>query len=324
MPRTLRARRARRPPTPDAKDALTDSIPIVLNARSGAEGGREDRRASIEAAFAAHGLQARFELLREGEDIGEAVDALLAQGAQTIVAAGGDGTVNAVASRLLDRDTTLGVLPLGTLNHFARDIGIPADLDGAARVIAQGHRVATDVGEVNGRYFLNNSSLGLYPRIVSEREHAQRHLGLGKWPALARATWHALRHPSSFNAVVRIDGQDIERRTPFIFVGNNCYVLEGFGMGRRTCLDDGVLSLNVLRPKSTLGFLWLGLRSLLGIGSHAGDFDQFETDGFEVRAQRGDDEVAVDGEVACMSSPMRYRIRKRALQVFAPLPKASR
>lgn len=304
---------------------MTDSIPIVLNAGSGPDRGREDRRASIEAAFAAHGLKARFELLREGQDIGEAVDALLAQGAQTIVAAGGDGTINAVASRLLGRDATLGVLPLGTLNHFARDIGIPTDLDGAARVIAQGHRVATDVGDVNGRCFLNNSSLGLYPRIVSEREHAQRHLGLGKWPALARATWHALRHPSSFNAVVRIDGQDIERRTPFIFVGNNCYVLEGFGLGRRTCLDDGVLSLNVLRPKSTLGFLWLGLRSLLGLGSHAGDFDQFETEGFEVRAQCGDDEVAVDGEVACMSSPMRYRIRKRALQVFAPVPaKASR
>ena len=304
---------------------MTDSIPIVLNARSGPDGGREDRRASIEAAFAAHGLQARFEVLHEGQDIGQAVDALLAQGARAIVAAGGDGTINAVASRLLGRDATLGVLPLGTLNHFARDIGIPSDLDGAARVIAQGHRVTTDVGEVNGRYFLNNSSLGLYPRIVSEREHAQRHLGLGKWPAMARATWHALRHPSSFNAVVRIDGDDIERRTPFIFVGNNCYVLEGFGLGRRTCLDDGVLSLNVLRPKSTLGFLWLGLRSLLGIGSHAGDFDHFEAEAFDVRAQRGDDEVAVDGEVACMSSPMRYRIRKRVLQVFAPLPsKASR
>ena len=299
---------------------MTDPIPIVLNAASGPDGAREDRRAAIEAAFAANGLQARFDVLGEGHDIGEAVDALLAQGAQAVVAAGGDGTVNAVASRLLGRDATLGVLPLGTLNHFARDLGIPADLDGAARVIAQGRRVTTDVGEVNGRYFLNNSSLGLYPRIVSEREHAQRHLGLGKWPALARATWHALRHPSSFDAVVRIDGADIERRTPFIFVGNNRYVMEGFGMGRRTCLDDGVLSLNVLRPKSPLGFLWLGLRSLLGIGSHAGDFDHFETEAFEVRAQRGDDEVAVDGEVTCMSSPMRYRIRKRALQVFAPLP----
>ncbi|MFL6593358.1 MAG: diacylglycerol/lipid kinase family protein [Luteimonas sp.] len=299
---------------------MTDSIPIVLNARSGPDGGREDRRASIEAAFSAHGLHARFAVAGEGEDIGEAVDAVLAQGAQVVVAAGGDGTVNAVASRLLDRDTTLGVLPLGTLNHFARDLGIPDDLDGAARVIAQAHRVTTDVGEVNGRYFLNNSSLGLYPRIVSEREHAQHHLGLGKWPAMARATWHALRHPSSFDAMVRIDGDAIERRTPFIFVGNNCYVLEGFGLGRRACLDDGVLSLHVLRPKSTLGFLWLGVRSLLGIGSHDGDFDHFEADAFEIRAQRGDDEVAVDGEVACMSSPMRYRIHKRALQVYAPAP----
>src|SRR5207342_1768183 len=210
------------------------------------------------------------------EDIADAVDRLLDAGAEAIVAGGGDGTINAVASRLLGREVTLGVLPLGTLNHFARDLGIPFELDAAVKVIADQHVVTTDVGEVDDRIFLNNSSIGLYPRIVTEREDAQRHLGLGKWPALARATWHALRHPSSFNAVVCVDGEDIERRTPFIFVGNNCYVLEGFGLGRRNCLDDGVLSLNVLRPKSALGFLWLGLRSLLGIGSHADDFDHFE------------------------------------------------
>jgi len=296
---------------------LARTCPVIVNAKSGPDATDDDGDV-VEAAFAAHGIEAQIHVLKPDEDIADAVDRLLDAGAEAIVAGGGDGTINAVASRLLGREVTLGVLPLGTLNHFARDLGIPFELDAAVKIIADHHVVTTDVGEVDDRIFLNNSSIGLYPRIVTEREDAQRHLGLGKWPALARATWHALRHPSSFNAVVCVDGEEIERRTPFIFVGNNCYVLEGFGLGRRACLDDGVLSLNVLRPKSALGFLWLGLRSLLGIGSHAGDFDQFEAEHFEIRAQRGDEEVAIDGEVTRMASPMRYRIRKRALRVFAP------
>jgi len=296
---------------------LARTCPVIVNAKSGPDATDDDGDV-VEAAFAAHGIEAQIHVLKPDEDIADAVDRLLDAGAEAIVAGGGDGTINAVASRLLGREVTLGVLPLGTLNHFARDLGIPFELDAAVKIIADHHVVTTDVGEVDDRIFLNNSSIGLYPRIVTEREDAQRHLGLGKWPALARATWHALRHPSSFNAVVCVDGEEIERRTPFIFVGNNCYVLEGFGLGRRACLDDGVLSLNVLRPKSALGFLWLGLRSLLGIGSHAGDFDHFEAEHFEIRAQRGDEEVAIDGEVTRMASPMRYRIRKRALRVFAP------
>ena len=299
---------------------MANEIPVVVNAKSGPE--RDDPGDRVRAAFAAHGLRASVIDLQPGMDIAEIVDGLLDAGSRTVAAAGGDGTINAVAARLLVRDASLGVLPLGTLNHFARDLGIPFDLGEAAGIIAAGHTRTIDVGEVNQRIFLNNSSMGMYPRIVSEREHAQRRLGLGKWPALARATWHALRDPSSFNAVVCVDGETLERRTPFIFVGNNCYVMEGFGMGRRSCLDDGVLSLYVLRPKTTVGFLWLGVRALLGMGSHAPDFDHFEAEDFEIRAARRDNEVATDGEVNTMATPICYRIRKRALRVFAPIPDA--
>jgi len=297
--------------------ASAAGIPVILNAGSG-RGGVQDGEAAVTNAFHASGLRAHVIVLAQGQGIAAMVDDLLDGGADLIVAAGGDGTVNAIASRLLERDATLGILPLGTLNHFARDLGIPLELDAAAAVIAAGHARRTDVGEVNGKPFLNNSSIGLYPRIVSEREHAQRRLGVGKWPALARATWHALRHPDSFSASVHVDGRTIQRRTPFIFVGNNCYVLEGFSLGRRTCLDGGVLALYVLRPKSTFGLLWLGLRALLGIGSHAQDFDAIEATSFDVQGRHDEVEVATDGEVARMTTPIRFRIRPRALRVLAP------
>ena len=207
------------------------------------------------------------------------------RGARRIVAGGGDGTINAVAARLLDRDATLGVLPLGTLNHFARDLGIPFDLEEAPRDHCRrpsGHRPTSAKSTTASS---STTPASACTRASSPSAKTRRHrLGIGKWPALVRATWHALRDPSSFNAVVCVDGETLQRRTPFIFVGNNRYVLKASALGTPPRLDEGLLSLYVLRPKTPFGLLWLGLRALLGIGSHADDFEAFEADEFRSRS----------------------------------------
>ncbi len=292
-------------------------IPVIVNAKSGPDG-EENSSEAIEAAFRKHGMQARVIMMAPGQDIAEAIQDVLAVHPPLVVAGGGDGTINAVASHLLDGDVTLGVLPLGTWNHFARDLRIPFELEDAARIIADGHRITVDVGVVNEHIFLNNSSIGLYPAIVAEREQQQKYSGLGKWPALVEATFHALRDPACFHAVVCIQGQQVDLRTPFIFVGNNAYVVEGFSMGKREGMEDGVLSLYILHPKKALGLIWLGVRSLLGMGSHSGDFDDFLVTEFHIESQQSNIEVATDGEVQKMQSPIRYRIRSRALHVLAP------
>jgi YegS/Rv2252/BmrU family lipid kinase len=297
-------------------------IPVIVNAHAGGAGAA-DTGDRLLAAFQRRGLQARLTMLEQGQSIADAVDALLAGGADCIVAAGGDGTVNAVAARLLDSDAILGVLPLGTLNHFARDVGIASSLDDAVAILAAGHCIACDVGEVNGRIFLNNSGIGMYPRIVAERERARRRLGAGKWPSMLRATWENLRHPCSYDVAVCVDGDTVHRQTPFVFVGNNGYEFEGFALGRRPRLDDGVLSLYILREKSTLGFLWMALRSLLGIGSHADDFDAYAATEAQVHLDRSNVKVSTDGEVTSMASPVCYRIRPKALRVLAPAPAAA-
>jgi YegS/Rv2252/BmrU family lipid kinase len=301
---------------------MTVEIPVIVNAKSGPDG-EENSSEAIEAAFRKHGMQARVIMMAPGQDITQAVQDVLADHPPLVVAGGGDGTINAVASHLLDGDVTLGVLPLGTLTHFARDLQIPFELEDAARIIADGHRITVDVGEVNDHIFLNNSSMGLYPTIVAEREQHQKYSGLGKWPALVKATFHAMRDPACFNAVVCIQGQQIDHRTPFIFVGNNPYIVEGFSMGKRKSMQDGILSLYILHPKKALGLFWLGLRSLLGMGSHAGDFDDFQVAEFRIESQNADIEVATDGEIMHMHSPICYRIRPRALQVLAPRPVAA-
>ena len=144
----------------------------------------------------------------------------LADGAEAVVAGGGDGTINAVASVLAGSGVAFGVLPLGTLNHFAKDLGIPLALDEAVRNVAEGKPMQVDVGQVNERIFLNNSSLGLYPDIVRDREKQQRRLGRGKWPAAAWATIAALRRYPFLSVRLTIDGAQHARSTPFVFIGS--------------------------------------------------------------------------------------------------------
>jgi diacylglycerol kinase family enzyme len=299
-------------------ESAATAIPVLLNARAGA--GTDV--AALRRAFTAQGLAVDLRVAEAGDGaaLARAVDGALRSRPALLVAAGGDGTVAAVAARLVDGDTALGVLPLGTLNHFAADLGIPAKLEPAVQVIASGRRARVDVGEVNGRVFLNNSSLGLYPHIIDARERAQRRLHIGKWPALARATWQALRHPHSFTVHLEIDCQPLQRRTPFVFVGNNGYALEGFAAGHRPCLDDGVLSLYVLRPQRPWGFLRLALRALLGRVSAREDFEAFTARELVIEADAGELEIALDGEVARLAAPLRYRVRPDALPVLVPHP----
>jgi diacylglycerol kinase family enzyme len=245
---------------------------------------------------------------------------IAAERPRAIVAAGGDGTINAVASAIAGTGITLGVLPLGTLNHFAKDIGIPLDVEVAAATIAAGHTTEVDVGEVNGQVFINNSSLGLYPQIVRHRETQQRRLGRGKWPALAWATLMAV-HRSAFMTVrLKLDDVESVYRTTFVFIGNNEYVMEGFSIGSRERIDSGRLSLYVSHRRGRLGLILLGLRALFHRLKQANDFDALTAQSIVVETRRRALHVATDGEVLTMTTPLEYRIRPRALRVFVPAP----
>jgi diacylglycerol kinase family enzyme len=140
---------------------------------------------------------------------------------QPIVAGGGDGTVNAVAGSLAGTDGVLGVLPMGTLNHFAKDAGIPLDLEAAVRNLFTGQVTKVDVGEVNGRVFVNNSGVGFYPHFVRQREEQERR-GHVKRVAFVLALRALLRRYLRLRMRVHLGREEaLEQVTPFLFVGNN-------------------------------------------------------------------------------------------------------
>jgi diacylglycerol kinase family enzyme len=290
---------------------------VIVNARSG--GGRDASAAdTLREQFAAAGLQAEVVLLQEGDAIAALVERARADGVQLVVAGGGDGTQGAVAAQLAGTDVVQGVLPLGTLNHFARDLGVPLAVEEAIRTIAQGSVLRVDVAEVNGHVFINNSSLGLYPEIVRERELQQLRLGKGKWRALASATLHALERHAGLAVRVDAEGEAQLHRTPFVFVGNNRYGMEGFRIGARASLQEGELALYIARRRGRLGLLLLACRALLRRLRQDVDFELLTGPAFVVSTRHARIRVATDGEVAMMDSPLRYRIRPGALRVLVP------
>lgn len=292
-------------------------IAVIINASAGA-GHDEQVALPLHAKFAGFGFDATVTLAQGGVQLADAARAALAQGVGIVVAGGGDGTINAVAGVLAGSAAAFGVLPLGTLNHFAKDLGIPLALDAAIRNVAMGRRKKVDVGEVNDRIFLNNSSLGLYPDIVRDREKQQHRLGRGKWLAAGWATLAALRRYPFLNLRLQVADDKHARRTPFVFIGNNEYTMQGFNIGERTRLDGGILSLYVAQRPGRLGLLRFAWRALWGTLAQERDFDVLLAEHIDISAHRKRMRVATDGEVTVMATPLRYRIRRGALTVIVP------
>jgi diacylglycerol kinase family enzyme len=297
---------------------MSEGVEVIINAGAGGSGDGEAARA-VEAAFASCGVRARVSVARGGDDVAELTRRAVSNGARAVVAGGGDGTVGSVAGALAGSEMPLGVLPLGTLNHFAKDLRIPLGLEEAARNVCEGREVLVDVGEVNGQVFINNSSLGLYPRIVRRRERLQEREGSGKWSAFARASLAVLRRYPFLNVRLDADGQRIVRSTPFVFVGNNEYRMESLRMGGRQRLDAGRLCLYVAHRTGRLGLLRLALSALFGRLGRAGDFDSLGAEEIWVETRRPKRlPVATDGEVNVMTTPLHFRVRPGALKVIVP------
>jgi diacylglycerol kinase family enzyme len=274
----------------------------------------EEGAERLKALFEERGVEADLRLVDPDSLADSFADAASAEGLDAVVAAGGDGTVSAAAAALADSGRPLGLVPLGTLNHFARDAGIPIDPAAAIAAIAGGVSRPVDLAEVNGRIFVNNSALGLYPFLVRSRESQQRRLGRSKRLAMLVASLRALRRFSRRRLTIVAGGDRAPIETPLLFVGNNRYETRLLSLGRRAALDQGELCLYAPLARSRRHFLLLALRSLVGRLDQVRDFVNLEgLDEIEVRSRFPTLSVANDGETVILETPLRYRIRPRAL-----------
>ena len=219
----------------------------------------------------------------------------------------------------------MGVLPVGTLNHFAKDLGLPMDLatavDTNARALRDGRVACVDVGRVNGRVFVNNSSIGFYPRVVRRRDKLRERLFRNKWVAMLFALYTSLRRYPELDVSLELGAEPphvVHRRTPFVFVGNNRYALHLFALGGRTRLDAGELCVYMAQHPGRFGTLKLVLLALFRRLKQARDFDELLLGQAVVNTPKRRLAVALDGEIVYLRPPLRYEVLPGSLKVLAP------
>ncbi|MGD0150795.1 MAG: diacylglycerol kinase family protein [Xanthobacteraceae bacterium] len=277
----------------------------------------EEAKAHIARISGELGADVQVVVTKRGDDISAVAARALAERRHPVVAGGGDGTVNAVAGKLAGTDTPLGVLPMGTLNHFAKDAGIPLNLAAAVRNLFTGQVTRVDVGEVNGRVFVNNSGVGFYPHFVRQREEQEKH-GHVKRVAFMLALRAAVRRYFRLRIKVHMDQADaLEHVTPFLFVGNNRYQTSGLHIGARSRLDLGRLWVCTAPTVGRRHVMSIAMRTLAG-GATDQALSDFEAQELWVEPGTARVNVSTDGEVSIMDAPLHYKIRPRALGVVVP------
>jgi YegS/Rv2252/BmrU family lipid kinase len=292
-------------------------IVVLLNRGGGAVAADAGIADKVARALEAADVEAEIELI-DGGDCAVRCRTVSERGDALLVVGGGDGTIGAAASALVGTETSLGILPLGTLNHFARDLGIPTDLGEAAKLIAGRNDRRVDVAEMNERIFINNSAIGLYPLMVLDRDLQRKRFGRSKRLAMIVASLRTLIRFNHQRLTLTVNDEKERVDTPLLFVGNNDYRIDLGAPGQRETIEDGRLSVFVMRKKTRRGLIAASARALLD-RSRADDMVQIDNvERLRVSSHRSALPVSLDGEVVRAAPPLEYRIRKKALRVIAP------
>lgn len=295
-------------------DLAQSRITLIVNAKAG----KKDADARVAQIRDRLEPVARAFLLRpvEGRDIARTARAA-AQDSDIVAGLGGDGTQSAVAGALAGTDAVMAVLPGGTFNYFARELGVET-LDDALTAVAGGRVARRDLGSVNDRVFLNNASFGLYPQILKQREEIYRRWGRSRimayWSVLVAL--RDLRDP--MHLTVTVDGAPRDVHTPLAFVARSAYQLETLGMDGAEAVREGHFALFIAKGKTRADLAGAALRLAMGKMARGADFDMVVSDDMEIETRNPRKLVALDGEKETMTSPFRLQVLHDALKVIVP------
>ena len=294
-------------------------LAVVINGSAGAllDQSSDAAAARIENLFRDRGATATVTVAPPG-GLMETLRAAVATDADAVVVGGGDGTVAAAATLLVDTDKAMGVLPLGTANLLAKDLHMALDLEAAVGQLAQGEIRAVDVAEVNGTVFLCNAVLGLFPMLARYRERHRHEPGFAKWLHLGAATLAAMRRYPRLEMEIDLGSGPQRRRTMALAVANNAYDDAFFSFFARSNLGAGELAVYLARHKTSFGMFRMATRMLLGRWQSDRDLSVERVREVTVRAPKRSLAVAIDGEVHRVATPLRFRMRPGALKVLVP------
>lgn len=298
-------------------DLSQQRLCAILNLGSGRKDD-DDFAASLRDALEPRCAEFELRKTARGSDIVQMARQAVEDGFDVVVAAGGDGTQSAVAGVLAGSDTIMGVIPGGTFNYFARDLGVGEELEDALQTICDARVAEVDVGEVGDLVFLNNVSLGAYPHILKTRESIYRRWGRSRiaayWSVLVAL--RRLRKPMSL--VAQVDGEQRRFSTALVFIARSAYQLESFGLEGAEAIRDGQFAVLIAKARQPLPLLRSAFRLALGFSAQDSDFDLILTDELTIDMPKKRQLVAHDGEKTAMTAPLHLRVRHDALRVLLP------
>lgn len=229
----------------------------------------------------------------------------------TIIVMGGDGTMNTLANLIVHTEATMAPITGGTFNHFTKDLRIPRDLRAALRAIKNGKVEYIDTVSVNGKYFVNNSMLGLYPHSLQIRSTLQDKYG--KWPAAVIAVVRTIAKFHTYHIFIRGN----EYHTPYVFIGNNKFGLEELGLPGRKTFDSGKMSVYVAHTRNRWSVAKL---TIMAAARRLKDADEFVIlnvgKSFTVHTKRKKMRVSHDGELSHMRTPLKYTVHAKSLRIL--------
>ncbi len=296
--------------------AATSMAHVIMNEGSGA-GNKAVLTRALETAFTAQGWQVEFVWVGR-HNVHERVRRTVAQAPGTLVVAGGDGTINAVASACVAANRPLGIVPAGTFNYIARNLGLPTEVAPAVAAIINGHIRRVDIGEINGRMFLNNAGLGLYARLIEQRERDKRRFGRRRLVAFLSGLRTLLRPSPLYTVDLVADGRSERRRTTTLFFGCNALQLKDFHLAAAECIQHQQLAVLSLTLHNRWKIAMAACMALIGRLEALTALDTFCASTVRVQTRRRTVKVAIDGELARLRPPLDVQFRAGGLHVLAP------
>lgn len=286
-------------------------ITVIINSRAGF-----DDAAALRAALERAGISVIE--VEAGDAIPAAVRLAIEAGSRIVAAAGGDGTINAVARALIGTDVALGIIPAGTLNTLARALGIPQDPEAYIDVLLHGRAHPIDAGEVNGHVFLSTTTVGMHSMLASARERYRDSVRAGHWRAFRHAVVAILRQPPLFTLYLQAGGKEVLRRANVVVIASHTYALRHFRVEGHSPPDDGLLTVWVPRTANTFNLFVLAIRAVFGLAREGVHYDMITTREALIERRTSELTVTIDGEVRTVTSPLRYRLHRAALKVMVP------
>jgi diacylglycerol kinase family enzyme len=299
--------------------AATPIAHVIVNRGAGA-GNKAGLTREIATAFTAHGWQVEFILVGR-RNLYSRTRRTVVQAPGVIVVAGGDGTISTVAAACMEANRPLGIVPAGTFNYIARNLGVPTEVAQAVAVIVTGRVRHVDMGEINGRLFLNNAGFGLYATMIEQRERAKRRFGRRRVVAFCSALRCLLSAHPLYAVEWVADGRTERRRTTTLVFGCNALQLEHVSGAAAECLRHQQLAVLSLQLRRRWQIALAAGAALVGRLDRAATTEAFCARTVRVQTRRRGLKVAIDGELARLRSPLDVRFRLGVLQVLVPAVK---